>query len=139
MPEQRIEVHDWEKSEQEKMELPRRSSTTLQSHNAAACFLARGRNGSSGRLVALAQARVVVLPPSIQVCVALSLALRRRRRVVQRALAVSHRAQRETSIGTEQASPLQYGGVVCHFVCRLLSRVMFSQRVRLSNSRRQAA
>jgi hypothetical protein len=57
MPEQRIEVHDWEKSEQEKMELPRRSSTTLQSHNAAACFLARGRNGSSGRLVALAQAR----------------------------------------------------------------------------------
>src|SRR5215216_2411053 len=45
--------------------------------HAAACFLPRGRNGLSGRLIAPAQARIAVLPPSVQVCVPLSLALRR--------------------------------------------------------------
>ena len=44
--------------------------------HAAAGFL-RGRNGLSGRLIAPEQARVIVLPPSVQVCVPLSLALRR--------------------------------------------------------------
>jgi hypothetical protein len=44
---------------------------------AVAYFLPRGRNGFSGRLIAPAQARVTVLPLSLQVCVPLSLALRR--------------------------------------------------------------
>jgi hypothetical protein len=42
----------------------------------AACFLLRGRNGRSGRLIAPLQARVTVLPPSVQVCVPFSVALR---------------------------------------------------------------
>ena len=40
-------------------------------------FLPRGRKGLNGRLIAPAQLRVAVLPPSVQVCVPLSLAPRR--------------------------------------------------------------
>jgi hypothetical protein len=39
--------------------------------------LLRGRNGFNSRLIAPEQARVIVLPASVQVCVPLSLALRR--------------------------------------------------------------
>lgn len=46
-------------------------------HLAAACFVPRGRNGLNGRLITPLQARAMVLPPSVQVCVPLSLALRR--------------------------------------------------------------
>ena len=55
----------------------RTCTLALKPHHAAACFLLRGKNGLSGRLIAAVQARVMVLPPSVQVCVPLSLALRR--------------------------------------------------------------
>lgn len=43
----------------------------------AAYLVSRGKNGLSGRLIAPVQARVAVLPPSVQVWVPLSQALRR--------------------------------------------------------------